>query len=292
LHQLRDERRVVDRRNFGGLFVTSRYALAFAYCCVTIGPAFADPPKIVRSNLVKEPAYRTKAPKYALLAFGPQGKDQVWLVLDGDTLYVDRNGNGDLTEAGERVAAERNSGRVSVEAGGRFDAGDLTVGGRTHRGLNVRVIPLKAYADDWPEPHAKAALAKNPSGVVAAFSLDVDVPGMKGGGEGGRLRFLANGSDLNGMLLFADTPAEAPVVHLGGPLEVTFYGRRPTLRVGRKRDLILVVGTPGIGPGTFAMLQYVDTIPEDAKPVAELSLPARKSGDPSIKLKLTLEDRC
>ncbi len=30
-----------------------------------------------------------------------------WLVRDGDTLYVDRNGNGDLTEPGEKVAAEK-----------------------------------------------------------------------------------------------------------------------------------------------------------------------------------------
>src|SRR5262249_8147594 len=60
----------------------------------------ADLTKIERT-IAKEPAYKSK-PKYCLLVFGPEAKTRVWLVLDGDTLYVDRNGNGDLTETGER----------------------------------------------------------------------------------------------------------------------------------------------------------------------------------------------
>src|SRR5439155_5114001 len=66
-------------------------------------PAAADLSQVDR-NLQKEPAYRTK-PKYCLLVFGPEAKTRVWLVLDGDVLYIDRNGNGDLTEAGERARA-------------------------------------------------------------------------------------------------------------------------------------------------------------------------------------------
>jgi len=56
----------------------------------------ADLTKIDRS-IGKEPRYQTKAPKYCLLVFGPEAKYRVWLVLDGNTLYVDRNGKGDLT---------------------------------------------------------------------------------------------------------------------------------------------------------------------------------------------------
>src|SRR5262249_7325319 len=61
-----------------------------------------DLTKIDRS-IKKEPAYRGK-PKYCLLVFGPQAQTRVWLVLDGQTLYVDRKGDGDLTAAGNRVA--------------------------------------------------------------------------------------------------------------------------------------------------------------------------------------------
>ncbi len=48
-------------------------------------------------TIAKEPAYQSKQPRYCLLVFGSEAKTRVWLVLDGDTLYVDRNGNGDLT---------------------------------------------------------------------------------------------------------------------------------------------------------------------------------------------------
>ena len=48
--------------------------------------------------------YKTH-PKYCLLVFGPETKTSVWLIVDGDVMYVDRNGNGDLTEKGERVQA-------------------------------------------------------------------------------------------------------------------------------------------------------------------------------------------
>ncbi|HEY8506570.1 MAG TPA: hypothetical protein VIL46_18450, partial [Gemmataceae bacterium] len=50
--------------------------------------AAADLSKVDRS-IRKEPACQTKAPKYCLLVFGPAADYRVWLVLDGDTLYVD-----------------------------------------------------------------------------------------------------------------------------------------------------------------------------------------------------------
>jgi len=69
----------------------------------------------VDRRIAKEPAYRTKTPKYCLLVFGPEARTRVWLVLDGDTLYADLNGNGDLTEEGERFAASP-AGYFKVES--------------------------------------------------------------------------------------------------------------------------------------------------------------------------------
>lgn len=71
----------------------------------------ADLTKIDRT-IAKEPAYKAK-PKYCLLVFGPEAKTRIWLVVDGDVLYVDRNGNGDLTEKGESQAIDK-SGVWSV----------------------------------------------------------------------------------------------------------------------------------------------------------------------------------
>lgn len=252
----------------------TRLAPAFAVlACFLADSASAEPLKVDRT-IGKQPAYRTKDPRYGLLAFGPDGKDRVWLVLDGDTLYVDRNGNGNLTDPGERITAEKQRGRDPREYGYTFDVGDVTVGGRIHKGLRIGFTPLKLYTDSsvGANPHVKAALAKDPAALAASIGLDVDVPGIKGGGVGGRLVFLAGLFDLTGVLQFAATPAAAPVVHLGGPLQVTFYGEPPTLRAGRDSEFTLVVGTPGIGPGTFASIGYEGAIPEAAKPVAELSL--------------------
>jgi hypothetical protein len=128
---------------------------------------------------------------------------------------------------------------------------------------------------------------------MAVFvNVDVQVPGIKGGGIGGRIAFRAGPRDLAGVFQLADQPADAPVVRLGGPLQITFYGELPSLRVGRTSELILVVGTPGVGPGTFARVAYEDTIPKDAKPVAEVSLPSARGTRPPLREKFEIKNRC
>lgn len=272
----------------------TRFALAAAAAWLCAAPAAAAPPGPERT-IRKEPAYKTKSPRYALLAFGPEGRDRVWLVQDGDALYVDRNGNGDLTEPGEKVAAEKpQNGEAAEEGSYSFQVGELKAGGRTHKGVSVFVAPLSRY--DSPSvaqrPDVKVALAKDPKARVYVIRADVDVPGLKGGGLGGRASFMAGFLDLNGVLQFAEKPADAPVVRLGGPLEITFYAEPPSLRVGRGAEIVLVVGTPGEGPGTFAMLSYLDTIPEDAKPVAEITYRPAKPGDKPLKELFEIEGRC
>src|SRR4051794_25720010 len=76
---------------------------------VAAGPCLtataADLAKIERT-IKKEPAYQSKEPKYCLLVFGPEAETRVWLVVDDGAMYFDRNGNGDLTEEGKRVAGK------------------------------------------------------------------------------------------------------------------------------------------------------------------------------------------
>jgi hypothetical protein len=268
-----------------------RVAFAIAACLIACR-ASAGPPQIDRT-IAKEPAYKTKAPQYGLLAFGPDAKDRVWLVRDGGTLYVDRNGNGDLTEPGEKIAAEK-AGRDKEEDGYSFEVGDVTVGGRTHKALRVSFGRLHYYANGplGRLPALKAVLAKDPKALGVSLSIDADVPGLKGGGLGGRITFIAGAIDLDGVLQFADKPAAAPVVRLGGPLELTSFIEPPTLRVGRSTDLVLIVGTRGIGPGTFAEMAYEDTIPADAKPVAEISFSPSKPGAPPLDQKYEIKQRC
>jgi hypothetical protein len=49
----------------------------------------------------KRLAYKAK-PKYCLMVLGREARRRVWLVLDGDTLYVDRSGNSLLSPTNER----------------------------------------------------------------------------------------------------------------------------------------------------------------------------------------------
>lgn len=65
-------------------------------------PAFAVDYDQIDRTIRKEPKYQSDNPGYTLLLFGPEAKLKVWMVFDGDTVYVDRNMDGDLTGADER----------------------------------------------------------------------------------------------------------------------------------------------------------------------------------------------
>jgi hypothetical protein len=265
-----------------------RLALFVLAGWLAVPAAAADLSKIDRT-IPKEPIY-SGSPRYCLLVFGPQAKDRVWLVQDGDTLYVDRNGNGDLTEPGEKVAAEKNSDHE--EHGYSFEAGDLTVGGKVHKGLSVTVRPLKLYEDTSTRVASiqvlREALKANPKTQIAIIGLDVESDRFKGAGIGGRIMQTAGFYNLDGVLSFATTPGDAPVIHFDGPLKADFYGVPPTLWLERDNDVVLVVGSPGLGGGTFAMLDYDETIPQDAHPTVEVQWP----GDPPVKELFELKKRC
>ncbi|HLW66836.1 MAG TPA: hypothetical protein VKS79_16095 [Gemmataceae bacterium] len=272
-----------------------RFRVVIAVACWLAAIAFASAePGPINNSIRKEPVYQTKTPKYGLLVFGPEAKDRVWLVHDGDTLYVDRNGNGDLTEPGKKVRAKSDKSR-DPQYGHAFEAGDLPVGGKVHKGLIVEFPPLSFYArlpSFADSPALQAALKADPNAETALLSVDVESARLKGGGLGGRLSFLAGFHDDHGVLQFASNPTEAPVIHLDGPLHVTFYGRKPTLRLNRDNDAVLMVGTPGRGPGTFAMLAYQDAIPNGLNPKIEIVFPpAQKDGAPATEV-FELTDRC
>jgi hypothetical protein len=253
----------------------------------------ADPSLMIDRTIGKQPKYVGK-PSYCLLVFGEKAEHRVWLVRDGDTLYVDKNGNGDLTEAGEAVKKTTPTEGREQDERLNFEVGELKLGERTHKGLSVTMYPLAEFANSEAGrlPSVRAALAKDQKALTATIRCEVEVPGLKGGGTAGRLLMVAGWLDRQGPLQFADRPETAPVIHLGGPLEVNFYSGIPTMRVGRSSEFILVVGTPGIGPGTFAMLAYDDCIPETAYPKAEITFPPSQPGKDPVKELFELTKRC
>ncbi|MHB1424560.1 MAG: hypothetical protein ACYC3I_15425 [Gemmataceae bacterium] len=243
----------------------------------------ADLDKIDRA-IAKEPAYKNK-PKYCLLVFGEQAKTRVWLVQDGDVLYVDRNANGDLTEKDERVALKQNTKDYRS-----FEAGDIHDGALTHTGLSVIQMrastDLVGNADEWKRVKQQGA---EPwvwwVRVTAERAADDNRPLPK------RIGYVSNGDGL-GMLLFADRSADAPIIHLNGPWTLGLQDRKQLLTAGHSAQLQIGVGTQGVGPGTFSFVLYPNTIPADAYPVADIAFPSKTESDKSIRRKYTLKQRC
>ena len=122
---------------------TSGIWLSLAICCGISDLAAADL-KIERT-IAKEPAYQS-SPRYCLLAFGYEADTPVWIVVDGDVLYVDRNANGDLTEKNERwqIPKFRAAGLASYAEQREINVGQVHAGHITHHGLTImqrRVSP-------------------------------------------------------------------------------------------------------------------------------------------------------
>ena len=263
-----------------------RKTLTLAVCLAGVTPALAaDLSKIDRS-VTKEPAYENK-PKYCLFVFGPDAKTRVWVVRDGDTLYVDKNGNGDLTEKGERLKPEK-PGESFLQ----------------FKGIEVAVSEF-AYTDVWVNalrvtkesaaslPALKKLLDRDPQAWYYTVGATTAKRGSKETRPGiaGPVKQMANGDGL-GYLVFADKPQDAPVVHFNGPWTMGLQDTLQRLRVGEERTLQVGVGTPGVGAGSFAFVFYKDTIPADAHPVAEITFPANESGGEPPKLTATLNQRC
>jgi hypothetical protein len=203
----------------------------------------ADISSIDRSILKKPSALN---PKYCLLVFGPSAQTRIWLVLDGEILYVDRNGNLDLTETGERVKGLQKDGMVE------FNAGPVTAteGVPPNTRLEVLTSPdlTFVYAHSEGRPWQRAVV------------------------------------DKQGYLKFGPTRETAPVLHFNGPLTM---GLRFDNHLSRQKrqDVDVMVGTPGIGVGSFVRFGH-EGVDAKAQPALEISYGGKEPA------KIVLGERC
>lgn len=241
----------------------------------------------IERKLVKEPVYRSR-PKYCLLVLGPEAKTRIWLVQDGDTLYVDRNGNGDLTEANEKVTAEKSEDAQEGEY--LFNAGDLRDGERLHKELKLSIMKL-GQLNAARYDAVKELLKENPKARGYFLLLEVEMPGRKGVGTGGRVQQLSCLDDSTGVLQFAERPQDAPILHFGGPWQVTLFVRQQ-LTIDRETDVLLGFGSPGVGPGSFTWTAYENVIPKDKFPTLCIVYPPKRPGDVPLRERYELKQRC
>jgi hypothetical protein len=247
--------------------------------------------------------YETKTPKYCLLVFGPEAKHRVWLVLDGDTLYVDKNGNGDLTEVGERIKAPAVTPSTSPfhTRERSIGIGALSVDGLTHTNLVVKQLEFRlklepsteASRDQVQEWQAQLDSIRRrlPDGIVYTVSVDLDPKcyGPFGDVKGRRVQHFAY-LDQGGWLAFAGRPEGAPVIHLGGPLTMHVRPGQKLRRGPDPEEPRFWLGTQGLGPGTFVIMCY-DLVPERVHPTVEVQFPHIEPGQKPVIRKYVLQ-RC
>ncbi|MBC8289452.1 MAG: hypothetical protein H8E37_03955 [Planctomycetes bacterium] len=167
-------------------------------------------------TIADEPDYKG-SPRYCLVAFGQKAQHQVWLIRDKDRLFVDLNGDGRLTEP--PFGMDRSS--VTI--------GELNLprtGGRYNR--------FRVYSK---------------SDGTTRISVNIE-------GRGYQIA----GAMREPSPTFGSSPEKAPVVHFDGRLTLHQYGSLQTLpretagKSYRTTSLKLMVGTPGLGKGTFAAI--------------------------------------
>ncbi|HJT35149.1 MAG TPA: hypothetical protein VJ783_24195 [Pirellulales bacterium] len=223
-----------------------------------LAPALAVDLTKAGRKLTKEPEYKTQTPAYCLAVFGRQAKLAVWLVLDGDALYVDRNGNGDLTEAGEKITAPEDE-QNDVFCGVRetnFEIGDLTT-----------VVGKSAWHD------------------VSVWKFDDEDD------EAEHILISATGEyEQWAVPKLGNSPETAPIVHFGGPLTIRLASDNLVTGAAGE-ELYAEIGTPGVGEDTFASISY-ETIPAELYPLAEIELPAVRPGGKAFLIKVVLDGRC
>ncbi|MBI3862845.1 MAG: hypothetical protein HY290_13225 [Planctomycetia bacterium] len=227
-------------------------ALSLAVCLVVLAapnhPArAADPPDLskIKRRIAKEPAYTAIEPLYALYVFGPRAATHVWAVLDKskpdaphyDVLFFDRNADGDLTAADERIEGKVNGDEATFEIGSFTDPKSK----QTHTGLSIR--------------------RNEGENSITMFRMNwCDKVSVRGGYAP------ASGPYTQ----FAATPAEAPILWPGADGSFSFqFWMLDTLHVGGSEEVRVFLGHRGIGKNTFCAVP--DTfLPKDIPVIATL----------------------
>src|SRR5262249_39400924 len=141
------------------------------------------------------------------------------------------------------------------------------------------------------DENVKSLLAEHPETRGYFVDCDIEMPGHTGNGFGGRVEQGTSVRDLNGVLRFGESPESAPIVHFGGPWQISFYNR-PELVIGRQKQVTVAVGTPGVGPGTTAFVSYQKLIPRDLNPKIEIVFPPEREGSAPFRELYELKNRC
>jgi RNA polymerase sigma factor (sigma-70 family) len=246
-------------------------------------PVAVDLTKIDRT-ITKEPKYVSK-PYYALLAFGPAAEKRVWLVLDGDVLYLDRNGNGDLTEEGERILAfAKDKINPAGQACSHFQKFTLkALGG--------------AVGKDGAEEFQLDHWIKDPA-FVPKTDFDKAIAKDRAAWESATLWRIVGKERIQIPITFVPRASDVQISHIGGPLAVVLrFPYDQAFRRGSRPDILeVMIGTPGLSVKNDRLRALAplmtSEVPADVHPRAEIEFPGRLPADKPIRVTVVLSQRC
>jgi hypothetical protein len=227
----------------------------------------------VERHISREPRYVAE-PRYAYFILDPEGKFRVWAVLDKskadspyyDVIYFDKNGNGDLTEPGERF-----TGRYDPETKNLYiRIGDIPVPGTALVHTDAKFITAEAhgYKGTW-------------------FSMK-----WNGGTEvsGGYRAF-----GYEQLTDYSASPQTAPILRPTplGRLEFAVFERDVTLEIGKTSKAMTVqvgIGSPGSGPDTLCVADEHFLIP--GKDTIVATLIAHDANGHEVRVRNELRRHC
>jgi hypothetical protein len=226
-----------------------------------------DPPDLskIDRRVAREPVYTAKQPLYALYVFGPRTQTRVWAVLDKskadapryDVLYFDRNADGDLTAADERIEGRIQGDDAFFDIGSFIDSRSE----QTHTDLSIR----RTEGDD----------------STTMFRMKwCDKVSIRGG----------YAPESGPYTQFATTAAEAPILWPGADGSFSFqFWLIDSLDIGEESDVRVFLGHQGRGKNTFCAVP--DTFLPKTVPVLATLIYRDKSGK-ECRARSELRSRC
>ncbi|HTU90194.1 MAG TPA: alpha/beta hydrolase [Gemmataceae bacterium] len=219
-------------------------------------------------HISKQPKYNA-SPRYARFIFDPRGEFQVWAVLDKskadapyyDVLYFDKDGNGDLTETGERFTGiyDDKTKTLSIVVGALAVPGTKLV----HTDLKFYTAERHNYKGFW--------FSMKWNGVDAV--------------DGGYAPFSDNNTT------YSSTAQTAPILRptILGPLGFLTTDKL-VLPIGGAKDVQLIVGNPGSGPDTLCAVHEHFLIPEKDRIIATLI--AKDVAGQELRVRTEIKKHC
>ncbi len=234
----------------------------------------------------KEPKYDTE-PRYALLAFGDKREQRVWMVLDGTTLYVDSNANGDLTEPNERL-----------EPNNPKDGSNRFGGSGSHTHFDVFDITIQAGVTGTSKFRLHHWIRAKNFTPKTDFHKKLHVKWLKLRWENSTLWRKEGQGRGQTPLLFMPRPADAQVCALDGPM--TFVVKSPQYHVLKRGaascDLAFHIAVLGRSPRGVERDFYnrlaTDEVPECGYLEVEIKYPAMTANAKPVRHNYVLKQRC